>query len=119
MLSIEKNPPSMIVHQVHPLNAGLSLDVIRASFYTPQESFFIRNHGTIPEIESGQFRLAISGMVVRELELSLDELRGNFPLVTVPATLQCAGSRRDELDAARPIPGELLWSAEPISTALW
>ncbi len=119
MLSLQKNPTSMIVHQVHPLNAGSSLDVIRASFYTPQESFFIRNHGTIPEIESEQYRLAISGMVERELELSLDELRDNFPFVTVPATLQCAGSRRDELNAMRPIPGELLWSAEPISTTLW
>ena len=58
-------------------------------------------------------------MVERTLELSLDELRDNFPFVTVPATLQCAGSREDEMNAVRPIPGELLWGTEPISTTLW
>jgi sulfite oxidase len=39
--------------------------------------------------------------------------------VTLPATLQCAGNRRTELMAVAPIPGELGWGAEAISTAKW
>ena len=51
MLSLQKKPISMIVHQVHPLNAGPPPDAMREAFFTPQQSFFIRNHGTIPAIE--------------------------------------------------------------------
>jgi sulfite oxidase len=119
MVSLQKKQTLMILHQAHPLNAGPSLDVMRESFFTPQQSFFIRNHGTIPTIDSKSFRLFVTGMVERPLVLSLDELRENFPIATVPATLQCAGSRRDELTSVRPIPGELLWGAEPIGTTLW
>ncbi|MEO8972987.1 MAG: molybdopterin-dependent oxidoreductase [Ktedonobacteraceae bacterium] len=119
MISLQKKPTTMIVHQAHPLNAGSPLDIMRESFFTPQQSFFIRNHGTIPTIDGNSFRLSVTGMVERALELSLDELRAKFPFVTVPATLQCAGSRRDELTSVRPIPGELPWGAEPVSTSLW
>jgi DMSO/TMAO reductase YedYZ molybdopterin-dependent catalytic subunit len=45
------------------------------------------------------YRLIISGMVRRRRELSLEELRSNFPMRTVTATLQCAANRRDELMA--------------------
>jgi sulfite oxidase len=119
MISLQQKQTTMIVHQAHPLNAGSPLDVMREFFFTPQQRFFIRNHGTIPTIEGSSFRLFVTGMVERPLELSLDELRENFPITAVPATLQCAGSRRDELTSVRPIPGELPWGAEPIGTTLW
>jgi sulfite oxidase len=35
------------------------------------------------------------------------------------ATLQCAGHRRDELAAFRPIPEEIPWGAETIGNAVW
>jgi sulfite oxidase len=35
----------------------------------------------------------------------------------VTATLECAGNRRDERLALAPIPDELPWSADAISTA--
>src|SRR5690606_5247638 len=35
------------------------------------------------------------------------------------ATLACAGLRRAELEAWQPIPGELPWGSEPISTGRW
>jgi len=52
-------------------------------------------------------------------ELALEELRRKFPTVSLPATLQCAGNRRQELVAVRFIPGEVVWSTQAIGTALW
>ena len=42
-----------------------------------------------------------------------------FPLQQVTATLVCAGLRRDEFLALGPLPGELPWGLEPISTGRW
>ena len=47
------------------------------------------------------------------------DVRAAGPAVTVPATLQCAGNRRQELMAARPIVGELDWGPEAIGNAEW
>jgi sulfite oxidase len=58
-------------------------------------------------------------MVHSPFDLSLEELRAAFPVATVMATLQCAGHRRKELAALRPIPGEIPWGAETMSTAIW
>lgn len=118
MVSLRQQP-KMIVHQKYPLNAGPSLDLLRAEYITPQEHFFVRTHGTIPEVDSMSYRLVISGKVQRQVELSLDELRNDFPITTVTAVLQCAGARRNELTAIGPIAGEVPWGAEAISNAVW
>jgi sulfite oxidase len=107
------------VHQVHPLNAGIAPELVREEFITPQGRFFVRNHGSIPELDMRDYRLSVTGRVKVPLELSFDELRTAFPSSTVVATLQCAGHRRSELGAVRPIPGEVPWEADAISTAVW
>src|SRR5260370_41135528 len=58
-------------------------------------------------------------VVQRKRELSLDELRSMSPAHTVTATLECAGNRRGELMAVKPIPGEVPWGADVIGTATW
>ena len=118
-MSIVANHPSLTIYQQQPLNAGTPLDLLLRSFLTPPQLFFIRSHGTIPQIDAQSYRLMISGMVQHPLVLTLDELRSRFPEHTVTATLQCTGSRRDELMKVRPIPNEVPWRADAISTALW
>ncbi len=109
----------LIVHQEQPFNAEPPGDLLRQSFLTPQERFYVRTHGSIPAVDPTSYRLLITGMVQRKRELSLDELRSMSPVHTVTATLQCAGNRRDELIAVKPIPGEVPWRAEVIGTAQW
>ena len=116
--SLEQHP-GMRVHQTKPLNVGAPLELIRQAFVTPQDGFFVRNHGTVPRVNAHRYRLSVTGGVQVPLELSLDELRARFPASSVMATLQCAGHRRDELAAFRPIPGEILWGAETIGNAVW
>ncbi|WP_242527259.1 sulfite oxidase [Ktedonosporobacter rubrisoli] len=109
----------MRVHQDYPLNVGASAHSVRQKFITEQKNFYIRNHGSLPTVDVQHYRLTVGGLVQTSLELTLDELRAAFSSVTVTATLQCAGHRRDELAAIRAIPGEVIWSAETAGTATW
>ncbi|HEU4324408.1 MAG TPA: molybdopterin-dependent oxidoreductase [Roseiflexaceae bacterium] len=116
---LDSQPTALVVRQDQPFNAGPPLDLLHNHFLTPADLFFTRNHGAVPRIDPQRYRLLLDGLVERSLSLSLDELRADFPQAELVATLQCAGLRRDELDALEPIPGELLWNADPISTAVW
>ncbi len=79
-----------------PLNAEPPLALLAGAAITPLEAFFIRTHGTVPEIDEAAHRLAVSGRVRTPLSLSLHDLRSEFPSATVVATLLCAGNRREE-----------------------
>jgi sulfite oxidase len=116
--ALQKNP-ALIVYQVHPWNVGAPPACVRQTFLTPKERFFVRNHSGVPQVDVHRYRLTVTGMVQFPLDLSLDELRATFPEAQVMATLQCAGHRRKELAALRPIPGEIPWGADAMSTAIW
>jgi len=114
--------PAMLVHRRRPFCAGTPLDRLRQSFFTPNEIFFVRSHGEVPQVDPASFRLIVDGQVRQPLELSLAELAeptGRFPRRTTSASLQCSGLRRRELAALAPIPGELPWGSDAIGNALW
>ena len=110
--------PTMVVHQEDPLNAGPPLATLRKTYVTPQEYFFVRNHGTIPVVDTFTYCLSVTGMVEQPLELSLADLKA-MPSTTEVALLQCAGIRRTEMAQVKPIPGELPWGADPTGNAKW
>lgn len=56
---------------------------------------FVRNHGSVPQIQWGAHRITIDGLVDRPVTLTMDELVA-LPSVTFPVTLVCAGNRRKE-----------------------
>ena len=101
------------------LNGGPPPDQLGLGEFTPEGSFFARNHAPIPLVDAVAWRLTVRGLVQRELSLSLEELQRTFPRHEVPATLVCAGLRRAELVRHRPVPGELVWDLEPAGTAVW
>lgn len=111
--------PEIITRSEQPLNVEPPIELLRQNFITPTELFYIRNHGSIPELDTDQYRLSIAGMVQRELRLSFEEIRENFSKSSVTATLQCAGNRRQGLMEVSPIPGEEPWSAGAIGNAQW
>src|SRR4051794_31787730 len=117
MAPIETHP-RLRVRQESPLNAEPAPGALIESFHTPNELFFIRNHGDVPVVDPGTYRLTVDGLVENPLSLSLADLR-RFPRITAGATLQCAGNRRRELIEVAPIPGELPWDSEAISNAEW
>jgi sulfite oxidase len=117
MAPIETHP-RLRVRQESPLNAEPEPGALIESFRTPNELFFVRNHGDVPAVDAGAYRLAVDGLVESPLSLSLADLR-RFPRITVGATLQCAGNRRRELIEVAPIPNELPWDSEAVSNAEW
>lgn len=111
--------PDTVVHEQEPWNAEPTPAALAASFMTPVDTFYSRNHGPILELDRDTWRLGVDGLVERELELGLDDLRSQFESVTLAATMQCAGNRRAELIEVRDIPGEDPWGQTATSTATW
>ena len=111
--------PDLIVHEREPFNAETGLAALGEGPLTATDAFYVRDHGPVPKLDPGAWRLRVRGLVERELELSLDALREACRERTVTATLQCAGNRRAGLMAVRDIPGEAPWGPGATGTATW
>lgn len=111
--------PRLVVRDPDGWNAGPPPAVLAEDFLTPASLFFTRSHAPVPSGVASSWRLQVEGLVRRPLELELDQLRRDFARREVTATLACAGLRRTELLAVRPIPGELPWGPEALSTGRW
>jgi DMSO/TMAO reductase YedYZ molybdopterin-dependent catalytic subunit len=62
---------------------------------TPTERHFIRNNGNLPEkADAAGWKLVVDGEVERPLELTIDDLRSRFEVVTLQLQLECAGNGR-------------------------
>jgi sulfite oxidase len=109
----------MIVRGQLPFNAEPPAAVLAGSEITAVNAFYARNHGPFPEIAPQQWRLTVDGAVDKPLTVTYDELTSDFDQHSVVATLACAGNRRAELLAVRPIPGKDPWAHGAISTAEW
>jgi sulfite oxidase len=117
-MGIPGKDPRMRIVSERPLNVEAPLDRLWRSFLTPTELFYVRDHGSAPDLDAASYRLRVGGLVARPLTLSLDELRARFPEVEETATLECAGNRRSELGAVAPVEGEP-WGGGVIGTARW
>ncbi len=115
---IESKHPDFIVREREPLNGGPPPALAAASFITPNDLFFVRNHAPVPTVNLAAYRLTVEGLVERVLSLSLDDLAA-LPRASLTAALQCAGNRRRELEAIAPIPDEIIWDAEAVGNAIW
>lgn len=61
------------------------------SFYTPNNDFYIIQHYNQPEIDAQSFRLKVSGLVERELNLSMAQLQSR-PRIEIDAGFECGGN---------------------------
>ncbi|MFB9676288.1 sulfite oxidase [Streptosporangium vulgare] len=109
----------MVVHGTDPYNAEAPPGALADQIITPLDTFYSRNHGPVPDLDPGSWRLTVDGLVERPLTLSLEDLRSGFPELSLVATLQCAGNRRAGLVEVRDIPGEDPWGPGATSTARW
>lgn len=105
----------LVVHRAHPLNGETSIPALIGGVVMPNARFYVRNHFQIPDLAADAYRLAVSGLVDRPLDLSLRDLQ-NLPSQTLVVTLECAGNGRRLFEP--PTPGEQ-WSLGAVSTAEW
>jgi DMSO/TMAO reductase YedYZ molybdopterin-dependent catalytic subunit len=87
---------------------------------TPNERFFIRNNGAVPQYaidgDASGWTLTVDGLVDEPLELSLDDLRNNFEVVTLQLQLECGGNGRSAFNP--PARGNQ-WTVGAIGNAAW
>lgn len=106
----------------HPFNSEAPLSSLFFNgFLTPQNLFYVRNHGSVPKVTAQQARdwkLRVHGLVEREMGFSIQDLKDLFPVVTLPVTLVCAGNRRKEQNVVTKGLG-FNWGAAGVSTGLF
>lgn len=111
-------PPGLIVRTETPPNAEPPLNKLTEHWITPDSAFFVRCHGTIPEISEEKYALTIEGLIDKPLKLNLAELKSKFPAASATATLTCAGNRRNEFSKVKKV-GGVQWDAGAISNGEW
>src|SRR6478735_1310820 len=94
---------------------GTPLDLFKG-LIVPNELFFIRSYGPIlTTIEPDAWRLRVTGLVERDLEITLDDLK-QLPQRTMTAFLECSGNSRSGFE---PATEGTKWSDSAIGNAEW
>ncbi|OAG00100.1 molybdopterin binding oxidoreductase [Paraphaeosphaeria sporulosa] len=121
----EEKSADMIHVLQFPYNGEPPRERLVKTEITPNEDFFVRNHGGIPEIDADKFFFDVDGMVNNPKKITLKELQDEsiFPRMTKTASLQCSGTRRIEQIQEYPGDGDELinapWAEGAIGTARW
>jgi DMSO/TMAO reductase YedYZ molybdopterin-dependent catalytic subunit len=100
--------------QLAARNHGMPLEALRHAI-TPVGLHYLLIHYDIPVVDAATWRLTVDGLVERELELSLDELRA-LPAAEHAVTMECAGNGRARL---LPRPLSQPWLLEAVGTGSW
>ncbi len=111
----EADETGLVVHRRQPLNCETSLPALIGGVVMPNARFYVRNHFDTPTLDPDTWRLAVRGLVERQLRLSLRDLH-QMSSHTLVATLECAGNGRATFDP--PVEGEQ-WRFGAVSTAEW
>ncbi|KAF7424337.1 hypothetical protein PC9H_009644 [Pleurotus ostreatus] len=117
----DEEPPHsdlLVIQGVQPFNAEPRAPALVEFPYTPEELVYCRNHGPVRDFDDDAYRVTVKGIVDREVVLSMKALREDFPKVRVIAALQCAGNRRKEMGAIKPVHG-VAWGDGVIANCSW
>jgi sulfite oxidase len=110
----------MIVRSDFPYNSEPPKKQLSQNFITPNNLFYVRNHGEIPDIDPKTYKFTVTGLVNQPKEFTLKDIQSNkFTHITVVSPLQCAGNRRTEMIKVAPLQGEISWGEQAISNAEW
>ena len=104
-----------VVLERKPYNAETPMDTLATSDITPNRSFYVRNHFSIPKVDPSRWRLKLSGDVERPLRLSLPSIM-RMRAKTVVTTMECAGNGRSKMN---PVPPGTPWRTGALGTASW
>ena len=110
----EKRP--LIVYSDRPPLLETPRDVFTSAL-TPNDQFFVRWHmPDIPTyIDPDKFTVSVNGLVKKELNISLNDLKTKFEQVEVTAVLQCGGNSRS---AFVPTAGGIQWGNGAMGCAM-
>lgn len=84
---------------------------------TPTERHFVRNNGVPPEtIDAASWKLVVDGEVATPLELSIDDLKSQFEVVTAQLVVECGGNGRA---AFNPPASGNQWTVGAVACSEW
>ncbi|MEO1199958.1 MAG: sulfite oxidase [Pseudomonadota bacterium] len=84
---------------------------------TPIERHFIRNNGMVPtDVDPATWTLRVDGEVDNELELSIDDLKNQFEVVTYALQIECGGNGRSAFNP--PARGNQ-WTVGAVGNSQW
>lgn len=108
----------LIPQTSRPFNGETPLKLLIGDRVQTADTFFVRDHGEMYEVDLDTFRLSVHGD--RNLSLSLGDL-ASLPRLHKTATIMCAGARRVDAsrDRGREFTGEVRWGGGAIGTANW
>ncbi|UHQ96365.1 sulfite oxidase [Natrinema halophilum] len=87
---------------------------------TPIEEFYVLNHHPVPDIDADEWSISLTGAVDEPTELSMDELREDYPTTTTTHTMVCAGNGRTYFSSVNDEPERYLqWEYNSAGTARW
>ena len=91
-----------------PYNGESQHEGLMVSPITPNPTFFVRNHGGIPDIEKDRWFVDVEGLVNHPKRLTLADLQdeSKFPRMSTVSTIQCSGTRRIEQISLYPGDGD-------------
>ncbi len=101
--------------ETEPFNAETPIEVLRGKDITPNYSFYVRNHYSVPRLDMKTWKLSVTGAVKNNLTLSLNEIL-SMPRKTILATLECAGNGRTLM---QPVPASTPWRDGAVGTTRW
>src|SRR5436309_10328337 len=104
----------MIVHNDRPEDLESPVAYLN-EWLTPVDAFFVRQHLPRPTVAEADFKLALTGRVAKEMNVTLSQLR-QLPQYTVPAVLECTGNGRAFFSPR--VPG-VQWGRGAIWNAEW
>lgn len=111
--------PALLINSLKPFNAEIPPSLLVDSFITPNQLFFVRNHMPVPQIDEAKHRVNVSGLgIKKDISLDVDDLRNKYEPVKLTSTIQCAGNRRNDMNAFKKVQG-LMWAGTAISNAEW
>lgn len=114
-----KRSPLLKVNAAKPFNAESPAKFLATSFYTPNDLFFVRNHLPVPKMDELKREVQLGGIGFKgTTTLSIEELKAKYPHHEISSTVMCAGNRRSDMYATKPIKG-LMWGVGAASNAKW
>jgi DMSO/TMAO reductase YedYZ molybdopterin-dependent catalytic subunit len=84
--------PDNMTFDSGPASASRFLDIRTIDGQlTPRDKFFATQHLGQPEVDAAAYKLTVTGLVNKPIELTLDELKKR-PSIQLPAGFECSGN---------------------------
>ncbi|KAF8150560.1 Oxidoreductase, molybdopterin-binding domain-containing protein [Crassisporium funariophilum] len=106
------------IQEKEPFNAEPPASSLVEFTLTPEDLVYCRNHGPVRQIDEDDYTLTIQGGSNGEFKISMRELKASYPISRTVAVLQCAGIRRKEMGAIKPVNG-VPWAEGVIANCRW